>query len=91
MTVVPVITEKTLAAAKKGKYTFFVPVVLTKYEAKAAIESAFGVHVKSVKTAVKATIASRSALGKKKSVKSAKRVTVTLADKEKIDLFEEKK
>ena len=46
----PIITEKTLNAAKNGEYTFRVSVGLNKYQIRALIEKVFDVHVTSVRT-----------------------------------------
>lgn len=87
----PIITEKSLKDAKAGKYTFRFEINVTKYQIKNIIEKAFGVHVKSVKTANSKGEKKLTMMRRKKTVKPSKKAIVTLAEKEKIDLFEAKK
>ena len=87
----PVFTEKSLKLAKAGKYSFWVDKNLTKSEIKSEIVELFGVHVLSVKTIVIKGETGRNARGKRYSVKPTKKAIVSLKEKEKIDLFEEKK
>lgn len=84
----PVITEKSLAAASLGKYTFAVSGKAKKGEIAKAIEKTFGVHVVSVKTV--------NLKGKKRRVGPRRRIVATsfltkaiveLLPGEKIDLF----
>lgn len=84
----PVFTEKSMAEAKKGNYTFLVNPSLTKKAIKAAINSAFGVHVKAVRTVNKPSVTKRNMYGKIVTSKAVKKAIVTLAEKEKIDIFE---
>jgi len=88
MKIIPLTTEKSLADAKDGCYTFIVDKDLTKAQIRKAIEQAFEVHVVTIRTA-------RIKAGKKKNLKgqiqkkkAAKKAWVTLAQKEKINLFE---
>lgn len=84
----PVITEKSLMAATFGQYTFEVDTQAKKPEIARAIEKAFGVHVKSLKTI--------NLKGKKRRF-GRRRAEIALPDKakaiaklaqgEKIDLF----
>jgi len=87
----PIITEKTLEAAKNGKYTFRVGVGLNKYQIRALVERVFGVHVVSVKTMNVVGEVKKTYQGKRKEIKPSKKAIVVLKDKEKIELFEESK
>jgi len=90
MQIKPILTEKSLADAKEGKYTFWVDVRLNKYQIKELVNTAFGVHVTGVYTIKKQSTVSKKnrrthiELPKKKAI-------VTLKEKEKIGLFEEVK
>ena len=87
----PIITEKTLELAKNGKYSFRVEVGLRKHQIKKLVEETFGVHVKRIWTMnVKGEI-KRTLRGRKKRIMPSKKAIVTLAEKEKIELFETKK
>lgn len=92
MKIVPVITEKTTAMAKKGKYTFrFADARLTKNVIKREIEEAFKVKVSEIKTSNQKSVVKRNWKGKYvvKS-KGSKKAVVSLKEG-KIDLFEEEK
>lgn len=91
MNLEPIITEKTLNAAKEGAYTFKVGKGLNKHQIKALIEKVFDVHVVSVKTMNVVGEIKRTYLGKKKEIKPIKKAVVRLKDKEEIALFEESK
>ena len=91
MKIEPIITEKTLNAAKSGAYTFKVGRNLNKYQIRALVEQVFDVHVVSVKTMNVVGEIKRTYLGKTKEIKPIKKAVVRLKDKEKIDLFEESK
>ncbi|MEX2283550.1 MAG: 50S ribosomal protein L23 [Gemmatimonadota bacterium] len=84
----PVVTERSTALADvTGKYTFIVNKDANKIEIKNAIQSLFEVKVKAVRTAVfrgKLRRVGRS-VGYKPSYKKA---IVTLADGERIDVYE---
>lgn len=73
----PILTEKTLKLAKKGVYSFWVEPKIRKNQIKTLINRIFNVHVRKVKTA---NFKSRA----------KKKTYVTLAEKEKIDIFEVK-
>ncbi len=87
----PVLTEKSLEEAKKGNYTFWVDKHLTKPQIKIKINEVFGVNVVKVRTLNVAGEIKKTIMGRKKIVKPKKKAIVTLKEKEKIDLFEEKK
>ncbi|MFC1710280.1 50S ribosomal protein L23 [Patescibacteria group bacterium] len=91
MKVKPVITEKSLSDAKEGYYTFLVDKRLTKYQIRKIISDLFGVNVVRVRTLNYKAGEKRNYLGKSIKVKAKKKAIVTLKDKEKIDLFDEKK
>ncbi len=84
----PVITEKSIAEAKKGNYTFFVPKSFTKFDIRSAILSIFGVRVKEVKTLSVSKLVRRGIGRLPKKKISQKKAVVKLYPKEKIDLFE---
>ncbi len=87
----PIVTEKSLELAKKGKYTFRVRVGLRKHQIKKLIEEVLGVHVKTIRTMnIKGEI-KKALSGRKRKVMPSKKAIVTLSEKEKIDLFETKK
>lgn len=85
----PILTEKSLADAKSGKYSFWVSPSLTKYQIKKLISEIFEVQVDSVATANYKREEKRSVWRRKKSVKPArKKAVIVLKGKDKIDLFE---
>ncbi|KKU09339.1 MAG: 50S ribosomal protein L23 [Candidatus Woesebacteria bacterium GW2011_GWB1_45_5] len=87
----PVFTEKSLKAAKEGKYTFWVGRNMNKGAIKSEVGSVFGVHVISIKTITVSGEHKKNQKGKKITVMGRKKAIVTLKDKEKINIFEEKK
>jgi large subunit ribosomal protein L23 len=86
----PVLTEKSMGLAKKGFYSFFVDKGLTKPEIKKLINHSFDVHVKGIKSLNYKGLSKRNYKGTVQTVKPIKKVIVSLAKDEKIDLFEEK-
>lgn len=90
MNIKPIITEKGLSDAKRGKFTFNVRGSLTKHELKLMIQNVFGVHVTNIATMNKKRESKRSYNGKVKTILGSKKVIVTLKDGESIDLFEVK-
>ena len=93
MTIRPILTEKSLALAKDGQYSFWVPKTLTKYGIKQVVGETFGVTVTGVTTLRTKRYARRNVYGKSKTTASQKKAIVTLKEGEKIALFgeEEKK
>ncbi len=91
MKLIPLLTEKSLEAARRGSYTFLVGAGFNKSEVRKAIEAVFSVHVTGVHTLSVKGLSKKNFKGYIQKVKGAKKVMVTLKDKEKIDLFEEKK
>lgn len=86
----PIITEKTLGLAKKGKYTFKVRVGMRKHQIKKLVEEVFEVHVKKIWTMNVKGENKKTMRGRKKKIMPSKKAIVTLGGKEKIDLFETK-
>ena len=91
MKLTPVLTEKSLAEAKEGHYSFWVLPTFKKGEIKSEIERVFEVHVTGVSTMNYKGGSKRNARGKMQEIKAGKKVVVSLKGDEKIDLFEEKK
>jgi len=89
MNVKPILTEKSLNLAKKGKYSFWVDPSWTKFQIKQKVSELFNVHVKNVSTVNYKKQVQKSMLRKGPKISSAKKRTIiTLAAKEKIDIFE---
>lgn len=86
----PVLTEKSLNQAKNGLYTFIVDFHLDKKVIKALIEKTFSVHVTSIKSMNYRKAERKNNKGAKQIKKAFKKALVSLKDKEKIDIFEEK-
>ncbi len=86
----PVLTEKSLADAKGGRYTFLVNRTLNKDEIKKVIEKAFAVHVMRITTASVKGGTKRNMRGKLQTKKAFKKAWAVIGEKEKIDIFEEK-
>lgn len=87
----PILTEKSLEEAKKGKYTFWVGRNMTKHKIKKLIGDVFGVSVVRVRTMNYVGETKKTNTGKIKRIMPRKKAVVTLKEKEKIDLFETKK
>lgn len=83
----PVISEKSSALAEVGgKYAFEVQLAARKEEIRDAVESVFGVNVRSVRTLIVPGKTKRFARSVVKR-SSWKKAIVTLADGQKIDFF----
>lgn len=87
MKVKPLLTEKSLADAKKGWYTFKISENLDKSEIKKLINRLFGVHTTKLRTANYHSSQKRSLSGKTKTVTGYKKAIVKLSENEKIDIF----
>jgi large subunit ribosomal protein L23 len=87
----PLLTEKSMADAKKGNYTFWVDKRMNKHQIKKLIGEMFGVTVVNVRTINLRGEKKKTYRGKIKIIKPRKKAIVVLKEKEKIDLFEEKK
>ncbi len=87
MLIKPVITEKTTMMMSEGKYTFRVPLQANKIEIRKAVETVFGVKVKSVNTIRMMGKFKRMGkyVGKRPDYKKA---IVTLQEGETIEFFE---
>lgn len=86
----PIITEKSVKEAKRGRYTFVVPSSFTKINIKEAISSIFGVRVKRVRTVNYFKLVRRGFRRLQQKKINLKKAIVELYPKEKIDLFEVK-
>lgn len=84
----PVVSEKSLALASLGKYTFKVDGRANKKQITKAVEEAFGVHVVGVKT-INLPGKKRRAGPRRKEILTGRRAKVIVKVKsgEKIDLF----
>ncbi|MFV1917265.1 MAG: 50S ribosomal protein L23 [Patescibacteria group bacterium] len=91
MKLIPVLTEKSLEEAKKGKYTFLVDRGLTKYQIRKLVNGVFDVNATRVRTINLKGETKKTISGRKKIIQPTKKAIITLKEKEKIDLFETKK
>lgn len=91
MKLIPVLTEKSLEEAKKGKYTFLVDRGITKYQIRKLVDEVFSVNVTKVRTINLKGETKKTISGRKKIIQPTKKAIITLKEKEKIDLFETKK
>jgi large subunit ribosomal protein L23 len=84
--IAPVVSEKSYGLMDEGRYTFLVHQSANKTEIKQAVESIFGVKVRSVNTLNRKGKAKRfgTIMGQRKR---QKRAIVTLAPGEAIDIF----
>lgn len=89
--ITPILTEKSMAEAKKGRYTFSVDLGATKREIKKMVNSLFGVGVVTVATLTSKGGSKKNNKGKMQKIRAHKKAIVTLKEKQKIDLFEEQK
>ncbi len=86
----PIFTEKSMADAKLGKYSFYVLPSMTKIDIRGMISKAFNVHVKTVRTINFRQSTRRTISGKFQTTSAKKKAIVTLADKETLDIFDDK-
>jgi len=85
----PIISEKSMTDAAKGKYTFKVTVASTKADIKKAIEGQFKVNVVKVSTITVKGRSSRNGARRVESVKQPFKKAIALLKKDqKISLFE---
>ncbi|HWC39266.1 MAG TPA: 50S ribosomal protein L23 [Acidimicrobiales bacterium] len=85
----PVVSEKSYALLDANVYTFIVQPTATKVEIRKAVESVFGVRVNKVNTLNrKGKLKRDRRTGVYGQRASTKRAVVTLAEGDKIDLFE---
>jgi large subunit ribosomal protein L23 len=85
--IAPVISEKSYSDAEKGKYTFVVASKATKPDIRRAVETIWGVRVRSVNTMKRRGKDVRRRLVKG-SRPDKRRAIVTLVPGEKISIFE---
>ena len=89
LTLIPVITEKSIENVKAGKFTFKIPSNINKNDIKKAVEKKFKVSVTGISTNI--TKGRRVRAGTRrveKNLPAFKKAVVTLKKGEKIDLFE---
>lgn len=85
----PIITEKTMMDASKGKFTFRVGRFATKEDIKKVVEKKFKVNVTNISTSVIKGKSIRSGMRRtEKKLTPVKKATVTLKKGEKIGMFE---
>ncbi len=85
----PLITEKSLQATAKNRFTFKVSKNATKPQIKQTIEEIFKVHVEAVHTSIVMPKAVRTRKSRHIATASSwKKAIVTLKSGEKIDLFD---
>jgi len=85
----PVMTEKSMRGADRGKYTFRVPLETGKTEIRRAVEVLFSVRVRAVNTMrVHGKSRRRSAAYRTGKTATWKKAIVTLVEGQSIDLFE---
>lgn len=79
-----------MSDAKQGKYSFYVLPSMTKTDIRAMVNGAFNVTVKTVRTVNFKQSTRRTISGKFQTTKAVKKAIVTVADKQTIDIFEDK-
>ncbi|HET9947104.1 MAG TPA: 50S ribosomal protein L23 [Patescibacteria group bacterium] len=85
----PVITEKSMADAQKGKFTFLVKMQSTKDSVKKAVEKFFGVNVVSVSTIIIKGKSKRTGPKRIELISNPiKKAIVVLKEGQKIEAFE---
>lgn len=85
----PIISEKSMAAAKNGKFSFIVASDADKIEIKSAVEAQFNVTVTAVETIMQKGKTKRVGLRRmEKNVAPVKKAYVTLKEGQKIDMFD---
>jgi len=88
----PLITERSMALAQEGKYTFNVGRFATKTQIKLAVEKLFNVHAQKIMTVV--TKGRTKRVGKRREqvqLQPMKKAVVQVKKGEKIALFEQTK
>lgn len=91
MTILPILTEKSLMLARNGVYTFRVQKQYTKYQIKQMIADMFSVHPTDVATMNYKPTTRRTNRGKYVTTKAFKKALVSLKKGETIALFNPKK
>ncbi len=93
MLIKPHFTEKTLKLAEAGRYTFVVPVSLSKSQIKHVVEELYKVNVTKVTTAIKKGVSAlaRSPRSRRYVIGSSRKTAVVyLKAKQTLDLFKTK-
>lgn len=88
MKLTPVLTEKSLNEAKKGRFTFWIDPKLTKAEISRIIKKVFDVEVVSVATMNYKRLTKRNFRGRTQVIPANKKAVVTLKAGQKISYFE---
>lgn len=91
MKLTPILTEKSLAEAKKGHYTFWAGFGMDKNQIRKLVEKVFEVHVVAIRTINLKGGEKRNFKGQEQKIKNRKKAIVDLKGDEKIDVFEGKK
>lgn len=85
----PIITEKSMAAAKNGTFSFVVAKDATKTKIKKAVEDQFNVSVTDVETTMQKGKTKRIGMRRtEKNVTPTKKAYVTVKEGQKIDMFD---
>jgi len=84
----PILTEKSLADVKAGRYSFYVSRGTTKHQVKLLVNKEYGVDVVKVFTMNVAGESRRSYTGRRRVIKPQKKAIVTLKKDQKIDAFD---
>lgn len=85
----PIITERSMAMVKRGKFSFLVSSQADKEAIKKAVNSAFGVDVISIETLVQKGKTKRVGMRRaEKSLHATKKAVVSLKEGQKIDIFD---
>lgn len=85
----PIITEASMIDAKNGRFTFEIHKDASKTEVKSAVEKAFGVKVKGVRTVtIKRAKVVNTKFGRKKTNMTLKKARVDLEKGQTIPAFE---
>lgn len=85
----PIITEKAMNDASKGKYTFKVAVNAGKHDIKKAVESAYKVNVLKISTVIVKGRSSKTGIRRVERVQSSfKKAIVKVKEGQKIGMFD---
>lgn len=90
MKIKPILTEKSMGEAKRGRYTFSVGRGMGKRNIKRVIEAIYEVEVASVATINLKGGTKKNSRGKKVRIPAKKKAMLKLKGDKKIDVFEEK-
>jgi large subunit ribosomal protein L23 len=87
----PIQSEKSMQNSELGRYSFWVPVNMTKSEIKERINKIFNVKVKSIRTIKSKKTTRRNLRGQFVTTMPRKKAIVILSGDQKIDAFGEEK